>query len=96
MAVYPGGFTVRLQNGADDVPAVTAAVREIFADEEGLEITQASEVDERIQASIDVIVGALLVTALLAGVAGLVAIGQAFARHARATVTASATSRRSA
>ena len=38
--------------------------------------------DERIQASIDVIVGALLVTALLAAVAGLVAIGQAFARHA--------------
>ncbi len=82
MATYPGGFTARLRNGADDGPAVEAAVREIFADEESLEITHASEVDERIQASIDVVVGALLVTALLAAVAGLVAVGQAFARHA--------------
>ncbi|MET0902790.1 MAG: FtsX-like permease family protein [Acidimicrobiales bacterium] len=82
MAAYPGGFTARLRNGADDGPAVEAAVREIFADEEGLEITHSAEVDERIQASIDVIVGALLVTALLAAVAGLVAIGQGFARHA--------------
>ena len=82
MAAYPGGFTARLRNGADDGRAVEAAAREIFAGEEGLEITHSSEVDERIEASIDVIVGALLVTALLAAVAGLVAIGQAFARHA--------------
>jgi hypothetical protein len=81
MAVYPGGFTLRLRNGADDVPAVSAAVRELFADEDGLELAPAAEVDARIQSSIDVIVGALLITALIAGITGLVAIAQAFARH---------------
>jgi len=81
MAVYPGGFTVRLRHGADDVPAATAAIRALFADQPGLELTPASEVDARIQASIDATVGALLVTALIAAVAGLVAVGQAFARH---------------
>jgi putative ABC transport system permease protein len=81
MAAYPGGFTLRLRNGAADVPAVERAVREMFAEESGLELSPASEVDARIEASIDVVAGALLLTALIAAVTGVVAIAQAFGRH---------------
>jgi ABC-type lipoprotein release transport system permease subunit len=80
MAVYPGGFTVRLHHGAADVEAVSAELRELFADTE-LELTPASEIDEKVDSSIDVIVTALLLCALVAALAGGVAIAQALSRH---------------
>ncbi len=81
IAAYPGGITVRLRNGQADVPAVSREVREIYADQPLLELQPASEVDSKIESSIDVVVGALVVSALIAGLAGSVAIGQALARH---------------
>ncbi|MFL6203908.1 MAG: FtsX-like permease family protein [Acidimicrobiales bacterium] len=81
MAVYPGGFTVRLRGGADDAEEATAALREAFADAEHLEITPSSEVDAKIQSSIDVIVTALVLCGLVAALAGTLAIAQAMVRH---------------
>jgi hypothetical protein len=81
VATYPGGVTVRLRDGAADVAATSAAVRELFADEPNLELTPASEVDAKIDSSIDVIVTALALTALVAGIAGTVAMAQALGRH---------------
>jgi len=80
VAVYPGGFTLRLRNGAADVPAVTATLRELF-DGTTLELTPAAEVDAKFDASIDVIVAALVLFAVVAGLAGAAAIGQALSRH---------------
>ena len=80
LAVYPGGFTLRLQNGADDVAEVSAELRAMFPDTR-LELTPASEVDRKIQSSIDVIVSALLLCALAALAAGSVAVLQALTRH---------------
>jgi putative ABC transport system permease protein len=81
MASYPGGFTLRLRNGADDVPAVSAAVRDIFADQPSLELQPASEVDAKIESSIDVTVGALVLSGLVAGLVGCIALAQALGRH---------------
>ena len=81
MAVYPGGFTVRLRHGADDVPAVTAAIRALFADQPGLELTPASEVDAANPGQHRRHGGRPPRHRPLAAVAGLVAVGQAFARH---------------
>jgi hypothetical protein len=82
VATYPGGFTLRLRDGGD-VEAVTAALRKMFPDT-SLEITPAEEIDRKIDSSLDVVVTALLLCALVAAVAGTVAIGQAFARNVAA------------
>lgn len=81
MVVYPGGATVRLRNGAADIPAVADAVRAIFPDDTELELTPASDLTSRIDDSLDVLVIGLLLCALLAAVAGVVVVGQALARH---------------
>lgn len=80
VATYPGGFSVRLERGAADVAKVSDALRTMFPDA-FVEITPAAEVDRKVVASIDVIVTALLLTALVAGIAGSVAVAQALARH---------------
>ena len=79
IATYPGGFAVRLEGGSD-VESVAATVRERFRDHP-LEITLSSEVDRKIESSIDVIVAALGLCALVAALAGCVAVGQALTRH---------------
>jgi hypothetical protein len=81
VAIYPGGFTVRLHNGARDVPAVSDAVRAMFAGEPGLELTPATEVDGKVDESIRVVVWALLLFAFIAALAACVAIAQALGRH---------------
>ena len=87
MATYPGGFTVRLRGGAADIPAVSAALRGIFPPETMLELTPSEEVDRKIESSIDIIVSALILCALAAGLAGCVAVGQALTRHLSADST---------
>jgi hypothetical protein len=81
IATYEGGFTVRLRDGTADVEEVTAALREQMGDSTPLEITPASEVDRKIESSIEVIVTALALCALVAALAGTVAVGQALTRH---------------
>ena len=81
VATYPGGFKARLRNGPDDVPAVSAALREMFDSSTALELTPASEIDAKISPSIDVIVVALALCALAAAIAGCVAVAQALARY---------------
>ncbi len=80
VATYPGGLTVKLRRGAADTRAVSRHLREMFPDTM-LELTPASELDAKIQSSIDVIVAALLLCALVAAVAGAVAVSQALSRH---------------
>jgi hypothetical protein len=79
IATYPGGFAVRLRPEAD-AEEVAASLRERFAGAP-LEITLSSEVDRKIQSSIDVIVTALGLCALVAALAGCMAVGQALTRH---------------
>jgi hypothetical protein len=81
VATYIGGLSLRLQGGRADTDEVTATLREMFVDVTTLEITPASEVDRKIDSGIDVIVTALLLCALVAALAGGVAIAQAFTRH---------------
>lgn len=81
IATYPGGFTARLRNGAEDLPQVTGALRELFADATELELSPSSEVDRRIDSGIDVTVTALLLCAIALGSAAVVAVGQALARQ---------------
>ena len=81
VAIYPGGFIVRLRNGARDIPAVSESIRTLFAGESGLELTPSAEVDEKIEDSVRIVVLALLLFALIAALAGCVAIAQALARH---------------
>ena len=81
VATYPGGFTVRLAGGASDLPEVTGALREIFADATELELSPSSEIDRRIDSGIDVTVAALALCASAVGLAGVVAVGQAIARQ---------------
>ncbi len=81
VAAYSGGFTLRLRRGAADVPAVSAAARELFADQASLELVPAAEVDVRIRDALDVVVVALLLTAAVASVAGALATTQAFSRQ---------------
>jgi hypothetical protein len=79
VATYPGGFAVRLHPDAD-AGEVAETLRELFAGAP-LEITRADEINRKIQSSIDVIVTALGLCALVAALAGGVAVGQAFTRH---------------
>jgi len=81
VATYPGGFSLRLHGGSADADEVTDTVREMFADSATLEITPASEIDRKIASGIDVIVTALLLFALVAALAGGIAIAQALTRH---------------
>jgi hypothetical protein len=81
VATYSGGFSVRLRGGAADADEVTETLRRMFADSTTLEVTPSSEVDRKIESGIDVIVTALALCALVAVVAGAVAIAQALARH---------------
>ena len=81
VATYEGGFALRLRGGAADVDDVTATLREMFGESTPLEITPASEIDRKIESSIDVIVTALALCALVAALAGVVAVGQALTRH---------------
>lgn len=81
MAVYPGGARVRLRNGAADIPAVIDAVQALFPDDPELELQPASDLTERIEESLDVLVLGLLLCALLAALAGVVVLGQTLARH---------------
>lgn len=81
MAVYPGGASVRLLNGAADVPAVMDTVRRIYPDDPELEFTTAAEITGAIDESLNVLEVGLLLSALLAAVAGAVVLGQALARH---------------
>src|SRR5215212_2861036 len=85
VATYPGGFTLRLRRGPADVAAVSDAVRDIlrtvFPEHPEVELTPASEVDRKVESSIDVAVTALALCALAAAVAGLVAVLQALNRH---------------
>jgi hypothetical protein len=80
VATYAGGFSIRLAGGAADEAPVTKELREMFPDNP-LEITPSSEIDRKIDSSIDVIVTALALCALVAGLAGAVAVAQALARH---------------
>jgi predicted lysophospholipase L1 biosynthesis ABC-type transport system permease subunit len=81
VAAYPGGYTVRLTRGTKDVPAVVAAIRRQFGDDPTLEMQPASEIDDKVDSSIDVVVGALLLSAAVAGLAGAVLTAQALGRH---------------
>jgi hypothetical protein len=81
VAVYPGGFSVRLRGGAADVPTVSGVVRQLFGNDPGLELQPAAEVDAKIDSGIEVVVVALGLCALVAGIASAVAIGQALGRH---------------
>lgn len=81
VATYPGGFSLRLRRGAADAGEVIETLREMFADSPTLEITPASEVDRKIESGIDVIVTSLALCALVAALAGGMAIAQALARH---------------
>jgi len=80
VATYPGGFSVRLRDAADDVQQVADAMRARYPGSR-LEITPSSEIDEKIESSIDVIVSALALCALVAALAGAVAVAQALTRH---------------
>ncbi len=80
IGIYEGGARVRLRQGAD-VTAVVRSVREIYRGDPGVEIQLARELGEKIADSIDVLVTALILCALFAGVAGMVAVGQALGRH---------------
>lgn len=81
VAIYPGGFLLRLRDGSADAAEVTGALREMFRGSSTLEITPASEIDRKVDSGIDVIVTALLMCALVAALAGTVAIAQALTRH---------------
>ena len=81
IATYPGGFTLRLRDGARDVPAVSQALREMFDGEAGLELSPSGEVDRKVEESIRVVVVAILLFALIAALAACVAIAQALSRH---------------
>jgi predicted lysophospholipase L1 biosynthesis ABC-type transport system permease subunit len=81
IAIYPGGITARLHNGARDVPAFTRAVRELLPDDPGLEIQPTTDVSRRIDESIRVLVVALALCAASAALAALAAIGFAMSRH---------------
>jgi hypothetical protein len=81
IGIYDGGARVKLRGGAADVPAVMDAVRNIYREDPELELAPSSEVDDRIDDSLQVTVVALLLCAAGAGLAGVVAVGQASARH---------------
>jgi hypothetical protein len=85
VATYPGGFTLRLHRGPGEVAAVSDAVRDILRtlspEQSEVELTPASEVDRKVESSIDVAVTALVLCALAAAVAGLVAVAQALDRN---------------
>ena len=81
VATYEGGFGLRLRDGPAAVDGVTASLRETFGEATPLEITPASDIDRKIESSIDVIVTALALCALVAALAGSVAVAQALARH---------------
>jgi hypothetical protein len=81
IGVYEGGASLRLRRGEADVPSVMAAVRNIYRDDAELELQPASEVDDKINDSLQVAVVALLLCAAGAGLAGVVAVGQALGRH---------------
>jgi hypothetical protein len=83
---YEGSTSVRLRSGTDDFPAFAEAVRRIFPDDPELEVEPQSEATERTTDSVNVLVVALLLFAGCAGLAGLVAVGQALARHLSQTV----------
>lgn len=80
VAVYPGGFALRLDGGAGAIEEVTRELRTMFPDDP-LEITPATEVDRKIDSGISVIVTALALCSLVAALAGGVAVAQAFSRH---------------
>ena len=81
IGIYEGGARVRLRRGDADVPRVMAAIRDIYREDPELEVSPASEVDEKIDDSLRVTVVALRLCAAGATIAGVVAIGQASARH---------------
>lgn len=81
VGVYPGGARVRLRQGERDVAAVAQAVRRIYSDDPELELQPASEIGNKIDDSLGVLVVALLLCAAGAGLAGALALGQALARH---------------
>jgi hypothetical protein len=81
IGVYPGGARARLRRGEKDVAAVVESVRRIYADDPELELQPASEIGNKIDDSLRVLVVALLLCGAAAGVAGAVAVGQALARH---------------
>jgi hypothetical protein len=81
IATYPGGYSARLRNGAADFPVVDRALRELFSDATQIEVSPSTEVDRKIDSSIDVVVTGLLLSALVAGVAGALVVGQALWRH---------------
>lgn len=81
IGAYERGGSARLIGGERDVAAVSKAVRQIYRDDPELELEPAAEGDRKIEDSIQVLVTALLLCSVSAAIAGMVAVGQALARH---------------
>jgi hypothetical protein len=73
---------VRLRGGAADVPAFSEAVRGINDDDAPLGFEPRSAPSAGAQDSLDVLTTGLLLFAVVAGLAGVVAVGQALGRQA--------------
>jgi len=80
MATFDGVSRIRLRDGQADLAAFSEAANRIFADDTEFAIQPASAEVARVQDAIDVVVIGLLLFAAAAGLAGLVAVGQALGR----------------
>lgn len=81
IGAYEGVFRVLLGNGERDLPSFIEGVRRIYRADPDLQLVAASSYGDRIDDTVQVLVVALLLCAAGAGLAGMAAIGQAFARN---------------
>ncbi len=81
IGVYEGTASVRLASGRTDVSAVADAIRQIYPDDPALEVQLASELGDKIDESLGVLVVALIFCAAAATLAGMAAVGPALGRH---------------
>jgi ABC-type lipoprotein release transport system permease subunit len=81
IAAFEGVSRVDLRRGEADLPAFSEAARRIYSDDPEFAITPASAETATVEDAIRVVVFGLLLFAAAAGLAGLVALGQALSRH---------------
>jgi hypothetical protein len=81
IAAFEGVSRVRLRQGELDLPAFTEAARRIYSDDPEFVVAPSSVETATVEDAIGVVDVGLLVFAAAAGLAGLVALGQALSRH---------------
>ena len=74
-------FDVRLRRGDRDIPAFRAGVQHVVPEREGAIVETHAETADEVRDATDVQAVSLYLFAIVAGLAGFVAIGQAISRH---------------